>query len=104
MADGFHRVKESTMMYWGNNGMSGGGYALMAASMVLFWGLVIAGIVLLVRYLSTNSSPASSPPPQPVAPEAVLADRFARGDIDDEEYRRRLDTLRDRGPDRAVQR
>jgi putative membrane protein len=27
----------------------------------------------------------------------VLAERFARGEIDDEEYRRRLDTLRTAG-------
>lgn len=92
------------MMYWGNNDMSGGGYALMAVSMVLFWALVIAGIVLVIRYLGTNGSPTSNRHPQSVAPEAVLADRFARGDIDDEEYQRRLETLRSHGPDRVVQR
>ena len=37
------------MMYWGN-GMGGWGMALMTASTLLFWGLVIAGIVALVRY------------------------------------------------------
>ncbi|WP_157172078.1 SHOCT domain-containing protein [Nocardia higoensis] len=39
------------------------------------------------------------PPPPRSGPTAreVLADRFARGDIDDEEYLRRLRTL-DTGP------
>jgi putative membrane protein len=91
------------MMHWANNGMSGEGYLLMAVSMVLFWGLVIAGIVLLVRYLGTTGSAASSRQ-QSGSPEAVLAERFARGEIDDEEYRRRLDTLRDHDPARTVQR
>ena len=91
------------MMNWGTTGMSGEGYVLMAVSMILFWGLVITGIVLLVRYLGTNGSAASSRQ-QSGSPEAVLAERFARGEIDDEEYRRRLDTLRGHDPARTTQR
>src|SRR5207248_2340191 len=41
----------NAMMYWGN-GMGGWGVAVMTVSSLLFWGLVIAGIVVLVRYLS----------------------------------------------------
>ena len=83
------------MMYWYGNGMSGWGYALMTVSMVLFWALLIAGVVTLVRYLGRSTQPTlTSPPPHRHTPEQVLAERFARGDIDDDEYRRRLDTLR----------
>jgi hypothetical protein len=42
------------MMYWGNTGMNGWGYALMSFSTVLLWVLIITGIVLLVRYLGDN--------------------------------------------------
>ena len=38
------------MMYGYGNGIGGWGYALMAISMILFWGAVIYGIVALVRY------------------------------------------------------
>ena len=38
------------MMYWGN-GMGGWGMALMTVSNLLFWGVLIAGVVVLVRYL-----------------------------------------------------
>jgi putative membrane protein len=31
------------------------------------------------------------------APEAVLGERYARGEIDEEEYRKRLAVLRERG-------
>jgi len=37
------------MMYYGN-GMGGWGMALMTVSGLLFWGLVIAGTVAMVRY------------------------------------------------------
>ena len=35
---------------WYGNGMGGWGLALMTVSNLLFWGLVIAGIIALVRY------------------------------------------------------
>ncbi|WP_436498939.1 SHOCT domain-containing protein [Actinokineospora sp. HUAS TT18] len=83
------------MMFWYGNGMGGWGYALMTVSTVLFWALLLAGAVALVRHLGRGTRSAQGgPPPQPQNPEQVLAARFARGDIDAEEYQRRLDTLR----------
>ena len=77
------------MMFWYGHGMTGWGYALMAAGTVLFWGLVIAAVIVLVRYLARG--PRS---PESTAPEGILAQRFARGEIDEQEYRSRLATLR----------
>jgi putative membrane protein len=85
------------MMYWYGSGMSGWGYALMTISMVLFWGAVIAGIVLLVRHLSRGGQQTPAPPSQPATPEQLLAGRFARGEIDEEEYRQRLAVLQSGG-------
>ncbi len=96
------------MMYWYGNGMSGWGYALMTVSMILFWGAVIFGIVALVRYIGRSGQPPAEPrPPQsaespksaesPQSPERLLAERFARGEIGEEEYRQRLAVLRDAG-------
>lgn len=79
------------MMYWGN-GMSGWGMLLMTVSNLLFWGLVIAGIVLLVRYVGRGGQPGT-PATQTPTPQQILADRFARGEIDEEEYTRRLQVL-----------
>jgi putative membrane protein len=88
-----------TMMYWYGSGMSGWGYALMTVSMILFWGAVIFGIVALVRYFSRSGQPPEAlPPPHspalPQTPEQLLAERFARGEINEEEYRHRLAVLR----------
>ncbi len=80
------------MMWWYGYGMSGWGYALMTVSMVLFWALVIFGVIALVRYLGRSDRPATTLP----TAEQVLAERFARGAIDEQEYHQRLDALRDR--------
>ena len=84
------------MMYWGDH-MSGWGIAVMTISSLLFWGLIIAGIVALVRYTGRSTYTSAPPPAAGPAPQQVLADRFARGEIDEEEYRRRLQVLADAG-------
>lgn len=64
----------------------------MTISMVLFWGAVIFGIVVLVRYFGRGGQQTAAPQP-PQAPERLLAERFACGEIDEEEYQRRLAAL-----------
>lgn len=82
------------MMNWYGNGMNGWGYGLMTISMLLFWALVITGIVVVVRYLSSHGRLTSTAQPGHHTPEQILAERFARGDIDVEEYRQRTEVLR----------
>jgi len=83
------------MMHWyETEHVSGWGYALMTISMVAFWALVLAGIVLLVRYLGRADRPGGARPSDGPSPEQLLAERFARGEIDEEEYRHRLDVVR----------
>lgn len=74
------------MMYYGGH-MSGWGWFAMSVGTILFWAVVITGIVLLVRHLKPSSPPTT--------PEQVLAERFARGEIDQTEYQQRLATLRE---------
>lgn len=85
------------MMFYDHD-MSGWGYAGMAIGMVLFWVLVIAGIVVLIRYAAGTPQTRAFPQPQQYSvresPEQMLAVRFARGEIDETEYRHRLDVLR----------
>ena len=85
------------MMFWYDHNMGWWGYAGMGIGMVLFWALLIAGIVALVVYTSGNRSDRRIPPESTStsSPEEVLAARFARGEIDETEYRDRLAVLRD---------
>lgn len=82
-------------MMWYGDGMGAWGYVLMITSSVLFWALVILGIVALFRYL--GRSPLRDEPrrARPTA-EQLLDERFARGEIDEDEYRQRLNALRSR--------
>ena len=83
-------------MFWYGHDMGGWGFGLMTFSFIVFWALVIVAIVLLVRHFGRagqQPGPAPHAPPTTTA-EQLLAERFARGDIDEEEYRRRLNTLR----------
>ncbi|WP_322748274.1 MULTISPECIES: SHOCT domain-containing protein [unclassified Frankia] len=79
-------------MMWG---WGWGAWLMMSVMTVLFWSLIIAGVVALVRYVGgghaaghpgTGSGQADA--------EHVLAERFARGEIDEDEYKRRSDLLR----------
>lgn len=76
-------------MWWYNNPMDGWDYAVMAINMVLFWGLIILGLIGLFRYLASGNRSTTSRD----TPEQVLAERFARGEIDEQEYHQHLDAL-----------
>jgi putative membrane protein len=84
------------MMWWYGPGMGGWGFALMAVGTVLFWTLVVLGVIAVVRYLVRGSDRVPEARP---TPEELLAERFAGGEIDEQDYRRRLDVLHGR-PDR----
>lgn len=80
------------MMNWYGEHMSGWGWMLMTVGSVAFWGLLIAGIVLLVRNTSSGA-PASEQPLSRTSPQQLLSERFARGEINEDEYTNRLVVL-----------
>lgn len=67
--------------YW-HDGM-GGNWWWMALAMLVFWGGVAAVVISLLRRPGTR----------PEGAKAILAERFARGEIDADEYRRGVDAL-----------
>ena len=83
------------MMFWYDHDMGGCGYAGMGIGMVLFWALIVVGIVVLVRFSSGGSQFGHEPRDDAPSPEQLLSARFARGDIDEAEYRERLAVLRE---------
>ncbi|MER6032984.1 MULTISPECIES: SHOCT domain-containing protein [unclassified Streptomyces] len=83
-------------MFWYDHS-AGWGWFAMSVGMLLFWALIIALGVLLYRALARpggNGAP-TGPRPTGSAAEHLLAERFARGEIDEEEYRHRLAVLRE---------
>ncbi|MEV1143243.1 SHOCT domain-containing protein [Micromonospora sp. NPDC049799] len=79
-------------MPWNDDHMGGWGYATMIVGMLLFWGLLIAGIVFLVRYAVSRRHGGAEG--SVASPERILAERFARGEIDKSEYENRLAVIR----------
>jgi putative membrane protein len=90
-------------MMWWNNGMNGWGYGLMTVSSLVWVALLVVAVVFLIRYLGGGVQ-RSQGPGLNQAPEQILAARYARGEIDEEEYHRRLETLRSAGSDSSASR
>jgi putative membrane protein len=78
-------------MMWGYTN-SWWGWLLMTLTMVGFWALLIALIVVLVRRVGPSDRPPEQRRPDP---EQLLAERLARGEIDPDEYRQRLQVVRE---------
>ena len=80
------------MMYWDGN-MGLWGYILMGVSFVLFWGAVITALIVFTRTVGAGNRWYEGTPGRGLA-ENLLAERFARGEIDESEYTARLTVLR----------
>jgi len=74
-------------MMWWPDGWGWGGWLAMTLTMLAFWGFVAWVVVTLVRQPGARHETAPDA-------EEILAERFARGDIDEEEYTKRRAILR----------
>jgi putative membrane protein len=86
MRDGF---------YNGGGGTHWGAWILMIIAMLVFWGALAWIIVTLLRHRGSHSDPRPVPP-SGASPDArrILDERLARGDIEEEEYKRRRDLIK----------
>ena len=81
------------MMY--NDWPTWGGWLAMGLMTLAFVGFVSAMVVVVLRSLNQphdNTGPSTVAGPD--NPQRVLADRFARGEIDADEYKQRREVLR----------
>jgi|GEM_PF-342825 len=93
--------------FWGFEGMNrhmgfGGGLFMICGLILL--GLLILGIVALARHRNTSQTTHNVQPNQPAAGSAsqqdtgsaftILNERYARGEINEEEYNRKKTELR----------
>ncbi len=79
---------------WQNQGMDGGTWALMIIGMLVFGAILAVGLVALSRHNQAGHSPSVNPM-LPDAAIPILKERFARGEMTEEEYTRRLAILKD---------
>ena len=83
------------MWYWGGGGIHWWGWFIGFILTVGFWALIIFLIVSLFRSFTPKDH--DHRPVDHDDPERALARRFANGEIDEEEFHRRLDVLRSHG-------
>lgn len=80
-------IASAVMQRWGDDHMGDGwGWVMMAFIVVL--GLALIGAVIYLATRDTRTRDSGSP-----SARDVLDHRFARGEIDDEEYRTRRELL-----------
>ena len=76
---------------WWHSGLGWGGWIAMTLTMLAFWSLVVFGVIAIFRGdRDTRTSQGSTE----CDPMQILDERFARGDIDLDEYHARQDALR----------
>jgi putative membrane protein len=83
-------TRGGTPMMWWHGDWNGWAWLAMFTSMALFWGLVVYGVITLARSTRGTGSGVEAGSD----PEGILRERFARGEIDEQEYQLRLDVLR----------
>ena len=78
----------------GHMDLDGGWWIVMGIGMIVFWALVILGIVWLVREFAHPREARPGPARSDSDPLAILDRRLAAGEISPEEYRERRAMLR----------
>ena len=82
---------------WHDGGWGPGRWIAMGLMLLAFWALIAALVVYVVRNLGhrhdDHSAAGGAPPDNAMR---ILEERFARGDIDTDEYNQRSDVLRPR--------
>jgi putative membrane protein len=68
-----------------------GGWIVMTLTMLAFWSLVVFGVIAMFR---GDREAQSGQAPRERSPHQILDERFARGEIDVDEYHARQGVLR----------
>ena len=74
------------MMWWVRDGWGVWAWGAMSVGMIAFWVVVVWAVAAVLRRSRFRDD-------GPTHARAILDERYARGEIDDDEYRARFDML-----------
>jgi putative membrane protein len=80
------------MVWYGNGGWGWGAWIAMIMMMLVFWGAIAFIVVLVLRH--GRSAPVREREEAGRDATRILDERFARGEIDEDDYRKRREVLR----------
>lgn len=91
----------ATQMYpggWHDGGDTPAFWPVFPITFGLFWLAVLGSAFYLIRRRMTTGAATAAAAADPLAKaQSILAERFARGEIDEDEYLMRVSTLRNGG-------
>ena len=83
----------SSLMDYHDGSWGAGEWLAMGTMMLLFWAVVIGLVVWAARSRRSTGPSDQTSSATPTGPNTLLAERYARGEIDEVEYLRRRDLL-----------
>jgi putative membrane protein len=81
------------MMGFHDGNWSGGDWLAMNSMMLLFWAVAIGLVIWVARSFRNERQRPGSDHPNTAGPDDILSERYARGEIDDDEFQRRRELL-----------
>lgn len=78
---------------YGMDGYGMGGFGFGGIFMILWWVLIIVGIVALVKWMASSTPGTESQGGSGRKALDILKERYARGEIDEQEYQKKKQDL-----------
>ena len=79
-------------MMWHDDGWGWGGWLAASLTMLLVWTVLVTAALLLARAIGQPKAGAGRFP-DPTAAQRILDERFARGELTEDEYRHQREVL-----------
>lgn len=83
---------------WRMHDQAGAGWLMVVLMLVVVIAVVVVAVALLRGTVPTAAGTAAATPGRAPGARAILQERFARGEIDEQDFRSRMRALDEEGP------